>query len=378
MFAVSAIPAAAAAAFTPEAAALGGLILGISASAKLLLTGRVLGISGAMKGIVTGSEPSPWRFAFLGGMALGAVAVPYLVPSAVEALPGSLGLGRMAVAGLMVGLGAALGNGCTSGHGVCGTARFAPRSLAFTATFMAAGAVAAELTNTLAALQVPLIQPVFEVLSRSSVQQYLGIAGVATAVFATLGAIGARLKRKSVGSVDTSGALHTLELVSEAACGAFFSVGLGVSGMTHPAKMAGFLSILHVQWDASLVFVMATAVVISSIAFNSVAGPKLALLPPAVAGNVSTSPIMCPAYSLPPTGSRIDRRLILGAVVFGAGLGLGGLCPGPSIVNLFAGATPQVMTHLSFVAVGMVAEGWLSKALPFLHAGKQPAAAKVE
>lgn len=69
------------------------------------------------------------------------------------------------------------------------------------------------------------------------------------------------LKRKSAGSANTSGSLNTLELVSEAACGAFFSVGLGVSGMTHPAKMAGFLSILHVQWDASLVFVMATAVV---------------------------------------------------------------------------------------------------------------------
>ncbi len=155
--------------FTPVHALLGGLLLGLAAAAKLLLTGRVLGISGAVKGYV-GGDASHWRTAFLLGMAAGGLAVAQLWPAAVLSEPyGALSVSahlpvlhtwpsprelsprqpaatsraqasRIALAGLLVGLGSAVGNGCTSGHGICGTARLSVRSLAYVVTFMATGA----------------------------------------------------------------------------------------------------------------------------------------------------------------------------------------------------------------------------------------------
>ncbi|GFR50741.1 hypothetical protein Agub_g13007, partial [Astrephomene gubernaculifera] len=102
----------------PATAALGGLLLGLATAGKLLLTGRVLGISGAVKGLTAG-DPAPWRFAFLMGLSLGAVAMTGMLPSAFETLPASFPVWRAALAGLLVGVGSSMGNGCTSGHGIC-------------------------------------------------------------------------------------------------------------------------------------------------------------------------------------------------------------------------------------------------------------------
>ena len=81
------------------------------------------------RGLLSG-DFSTWRLLFLGGMATGALAVGALMPSAVEVFPESFGLVRASVGGLLVGLGAGLGNGCTSGHGISGNARRVPSLLA--------------------------------------------------------------------------------------------------------------------------------------------------------------------------------------------------------------------------------------------------------
>lgn len=133
-------------AFTPWASLGGGVLIGLSAVMVMGLFGRIAGISGITNGFLGAVVPMPgsprdrdWRLAFL----LGLVAAPLVVILAGGAVLQSVpeNLTGMAVAGLLVGAGTALGSGCTSGHGVCGVARLSRRSLVAVVTFMAAGFV---------------------------------------------------------------------------------------------------------------------------------------------------------------------------------------------------------------------------------------------
>ncbi|CAI0855031.1 YeeE/YedE family protein [Serratia quinivorans] len=124
--------------FTPFSALAGGSIIGVAVVLLLLFNGRIAGISGITGGLLTpqGKEKA-WRIAFLVGL----LASPWLYGIAAP-LPTMAVSGNslwLILAGLLVGLGTRLGGGCTSGHGVCGTARLAPRSLAATVVFMLLG-----------------------------------------------------------------------------------------------------------------------------------------------------------------------------------------------------------------------------------------------
>ncbi|HTM96689.1 MAG TPA: YeeE/YedE thiosulfate transporter family protein [Croceibacterium sp.] len=127
---------------SPLAAVAGGLLIGAAAGVFLLLTGRIAGVSG-LTATATGLAPSgPSRLtalAFLAGLPAGAALVAALVREPDIVVTPSAPL--LIVAGLLVGFGTRLGNGCTSGHGVCGIARLSPRSLAATAVFMATAAL---------------------------------------------------------------------------------------------------------------------------------------------------------------------------------------------------------------------------------------------
>lgn len=127
---------------TPLLPLTGGLLIGIAAGLFLLLNGRIAGVSG-MAAIATGiaSEGAPWRLAvaFVVGLPLGAAVVALLIRQPVVMVTTSVPL--LLIAGLLVGYGTRLGNGCTSGHGVCGIARLSPRSLVATAVFMASAAL---------------------------------------------------------------------------------------------------------------------------------------------------------------------------------------------------------------------------------------------
>ena len=125
--------------FTPASAFAGGLLIGLAAALLILLEGRIAGISGIVGGLLQPLRKGDvaWRMAF----ALGLVAAPLLYRALAE-LPQSridAGWATLVVAGLLVGFGSRLGSGCTSGHGVCGLSRLAPRSLVATLTFMGAG-----------------------------------------------------------------------------------------------------------------------------------------------------------------------------------------------------------------------------------------------
>lgn len=132
----------------PLTAIAGGLLIGTAAGLLLLVNGRIAGVSGMLATATRiGVGGPPWRqaAAFILGLPLGAALVAAFVRQpelVIAASPMTL-----IVAGLLVGFGTRLGNGCTSGHGVCGVARVSPRSIAATATFMAAAAVTVFVTR---------------------------------------------------------------------------------------------------------------------------------------------------------------------------------------------------------------------------------------
>jgi hypothetical protein len=136
--------------FTPLPSFAGGVLIGASALAMLLVLGRIAGVSGILEGVVrpSGRDETPWRAAFLAGLVAGGAAFGALVPGGFE-----IGILRspaaLVLAGLLVGFGTRLGSGCTSGHGVCGMSRLSPRSILATLVFMATGAVTVFVVNRL-------------------------------------------------------------------------------------------------------------------------------------------------------------------------------------------------------------------------------------
>jgi uncharacterized protein len=123
--------------FTPVSAAVGGALIGLSATLLMLFNGRVAGISGIFAACINlrGSDKS-WSAAFIAGLILApltAILVGFPVPA--PQMPESWTV--VVVAGALVGFGTRLGGGCTSGHGVCGMARLSIRSIVATIIFMA-------------------------------------------------------------------------------------------------------------------------------------------------------------------------------------------------------------------------------------------------
>lgn len=139
--------------------------------------------------------------------------------------------------------------------------------------------------------------------------------------------------------------------------GGLFGAGLVVSGMTRPSKVIGFLDFLG-RWDASLVLVMVGAIAVHMVLYRVILRRR--------------TPLYDVRFHIP-TRRDIDVRLLLGAVLFGVGWGIGGYCPGPGLVSLGAGALPALV----FVAV-MAAGMWLADQGQKLLAAAKPSPPPVD
>ena len=125
--------------------------------------------------------------------------------------------------------------------------------------------------------------------------------------------------------------------ISEFVVGLLFGIGLILSGMTDPGKVIGFLDLFG-AWDPSLALVMGGAILVGLLAF-------------AVAKKRTTT-FLGGALHLP-TSSTIDKRLLFGGLLFGAGWGLAGFCPGPALVSLGSGQ-PKALVFVLAMLAGML------------------------
>lgn len=126
--------------------------------------------------------------------------------------------------------------------------------------------------------------------------------------------------------------------------GLLFGVGLGVSGMTLPSKVVGFLDVTG-AWDASLAFVMMGAIAVHAVLYRLV--------------RRRGSPLFDGVFHVP-TRRELDGRLLLGAALFGVGWGLGGFCPGPALVSAASGAGAAILFVVAMLA-GMLLQQATSK-----------------
>ena len=129
--------------FTPYLSLAGGILIGLAALLLLILNGRVMGISGILgglfsRGVVEGDRI--WRITFLIGVVLGPFLVMQLTGASIDIRPAASGFTLMA-SGLIIGLGTAIGSGCTSGHGICGMARLSIRSIVAVMIFMSSAII---------------------------------------------------------------------------------------------------------------------------------------------------------------------------------------------------------------------------------------------
>jgi uncharacterized membrane protein YedE/YeeE len=139
--------------------------------------------------------------------------------------------------------------------------------------------------------------------------------------------------------------------IAEFVVGLLFGLGLMLSGMTDPGKVIGFLDLFG-AWDPSLAFVMGGAIMVGFFAFT--------------VAKKRTSTFLGGALRLP-TNMDMDKKLVIGSLLFGAGWGLAGFCPGPALVSM-ADGQPKALIFVLAMLVGMLGFELLDR---FVHAPRK-------
>lgn len=131
--------------FTPLSAIIGGALIGSGALLLMAFSGRIAGISGIAAGALFNRDGRSWRLAFIAGLLVAPLLLSWISDSFSYQTP--VFSWQLILAGLLVGLGTAWGNGCTSGHGICGISRLSMRSVIATLIFMLTGMLTASLLH---------------------------------------------------------------------------------------------------------------------------------------------------------------------------------------------------------------------------------------
>ena len=310
-------------------ALLGGLLVGGVAVTRLATFGKVTGISGMLNGATTykskGSVVDRLSCVlFVVGIARGGAICYAFLPHAFldwNLLPQH----RVLVGGFIVGVGTAIGNGCTSGHGVCGISSMRIRSIAATMTFMATGALTAMLTDTRA-----LYSP-FENKNDMGISLNIFVAGTASCALVYASGIFVKDMDDAIKMGYSFGA--------EFLMGCTFAAGMVLSNMSVNSATISFLDVR--SWNPALMYVMGGAIGLSAPLFYLI--------------KARGTPNVANKFDLP-TSQVIDFPLLLGAALFGIGWGYVGVCPGPALTNLFnadSGIAP-----LKFI-FSMIAGFWI-------------------
>lgn len=301
--------------FTPVESGIGGALIGLSALVAYQADGKITGISGILgpflKSVVKCEAGAQlWKLYFLLGLVLGGLInygfnAPFAFPG-----PEPFTMARYVVAGFSLGLGTRFQRGCTSGHGICGLPRFSKRSWLAVPLFM-----------LFAGLVVYLTRHVMQTGEPNK-------AGIAPLQWPpswefALCTVAASLLLAVLSFAPLPGSAHGV--ICPLAAGTIFGLGLGVAGMTSQAKVLNFLDVAG-YWDPSLAFVMGCGILVSFPAFY-------------LAEAEGAKPRCAESFEKP-SKSGDYATLTLGAILFGIGWGLVGICPGPAL----AGTVPNLLT----------------------------------
>lgn len=352
--------------FTPVQGIIGGSLIGGSAGVLLVMNGDIMGCSGILSNTLINplqalqNPKNRWRYAYLASFALSInIFVNYLAPKEFLSddrsndsdvpIPSAL---AYALGGLFVGLGTKIGNGCTTGHGICGIARFSKRSLTATCTFTGMSMLTTYLTSPLRTWStlttflrntgIPSMSPVGSGL-------FMAASVLAALVSPALAASNRSKDEKEAANEDR-------KVLGAALSGTMFAAGLAISGMAKSSKVHDFLCISGLgsgSFDPTLVAVMGSGIVASWLSYQAVDGwsliapPKKALTCPAALGEGGRFAV--------PTNTTIDTQLLLGTSIFGLGWGLTGICPGPAI---FAAASGNVYATLIWIPAFVIGSSW--------------------
>lgn len=346
--------------FTPITGALGGSIIGLSAVVLLLSNGDVMGCSGIVASSLLqpaksmNDESQRWKFIFIGSFVFAVNAFTYIVsvsPSNPLNIISPTKASTIAymIAGLLVGIGTKLGNGCTSGHGVCGLARLSPRSFVSVLSFLTAGIV----TATMIASPDSIWATSSEFLRRHESPSSLLSSTLSSAVLLISSCLALLSYSASIKYTEDSKSQQTPAKVyhkksyGAAASGILFATGLGISGMTQASKVQGFLDFNPLfrsntisSYDPTLLTVLGAAVPVSALGYLWLHFR-----------NRSTT--WCGSdLSGIPTRTDIDGALVIGSILFGIGWGLVGLCPGPGLWSVAAGSSDIISSWFPSYLVG--------------------------
>lgn len=301
---------------------IGGLLIAVASSLHLWLKGRVTGFSGIVYNLWSCEDKNNlWRWSLVYGLVFSSCMIRIFTENqfieSQSTFLNNFPISCLMISGFLVGLGTKIGNGCTSGHGVCGLPRFSKRSFVAVICFMISGIVTANVKyhfgffNNINSLREHSINLYEGTVSNNSeyAKLILLFTSIALATYIIY-----NIKSNPRSSYSKS------DCIIGAITGIIFGFGLCLSGMAQRAKVVNFLSISH-KWDPSLMFVLGVSVSINVITFDMIR--KYVNIPPFAHNPISFAQ------------DKINSHVIVGPLLFGIGWGLSGLCPGPVIVNIF-------------------------------------------
>ena len=318
---------------------IGGSIMALVSSLHLYLEGKITGVSEILFNCISLTNFS-YNFPFIIGMIFMSAFLrcffnPLAKPKTVDSptflettskFVGDLSLPGFILAGFLVGFGAKMANGCTSGHGICGLPRLSKRSFVAIFLFMIFGILIATIRY-----YIPFLRPYSYAFNvwESNFIYYI------TLILCFAGFLLVLWKSFKSGNKD-----KVRDIVVSFVIGNLFTFGLIQSGMVQRHVVVEFLTIGKV-WNIQLAFVLGAAVGINFFTFNFIL-KKI------------TRPRYKEKYDLP-TNTEIDNKLCVGAAIFGLGWGLSGICPGPAILACYL-YCPQTLAFFISLCVGMYFE----------------------
>ncbi|KAH8693860.1 YeeE/YedE family integral membrane protein [Talaromyces proteolyticus] len=314
--------------FTPVHTSLGALLLFSGSFGLLVHNGRVFGISSMLRSGLVRPDITDENVAVLAGLLSSPWLVWLFVPSLLPAYPDAVESWTSVVStlglGFLVGWGTKNGAGCTSGHMLCGISRLSARSLLATGIFFTTALLTATYAPVLTGSQIIPI-------CREGPCYHISLPTIFELSVMTTSAVLAILANFAIGPQKLLlSRLPTSRSAFAYLAGVQFGLGLLFTGMADPAKVIRFFAFLTdlSAFDPSLALVLVFGV-----------GPSLYWYLATEPGKANAegkvdAPTLADSWSLPNrTLADVDWRFVAGAVAFGLGWGLSGVCPGPAIVR---------------------------------------------